>query len=207
MWDNGELYGDWIVNSLGILQNDVIGSSFDGTMTISIANGTKVLDSTLFPLTQISVEPVEPPSDIPTGYHVIRSFNFAPDGAQFAPGITVTISFDTSGVTGDATLVLAFYNETDGEWEFVEGTNNGDGTATFAITHFSVYNLMYQGDSSDPIVPVQENTSHPKNQLIVIAVVAAAVVLATAIIILQMKRNRSSVQPRKRPSKSAKRRY
>jgi hypothetical protein len=204
MWDNGEMSGDWTVNSLGVLQNDVSGSSLDGAMTISIANGTKVLDSTLFPLTQISVEPVEPPSDIPTGYHIIRSFNFAPDGAQFAPGITVIISFDTSGVTNGTVLVLAFYNETDGEWAFIEGTNNGDGTATFTVTHFSVYSLMYQGDSSGSVAPVQEGKGSSGNQLIAIAAVAAAAVLVIAIIILQLKRHRPARQQVQKSRKTAK---
>jgi hypothetical protein len=176
-------------------------------MTINIAKGTKVLDSTLNSLTQISVAPIASPAEAREGYHIIKSFNFDPDGAQFAPGITVTVSFDASIVEDSETLVLAFYNETDDEWEFVEGTNNGDGTATFNITHFSVYALMYQDDSSEPIAPVQEDSEHSDYQLIIIVAVATAAVLAIALIIWQIKRRRPSVQSHRRLSKSSKRRY
>ena len=132
----------WSVNSLGILLDNVSASSSDGAITISIANGTKVLDSTLYPLTQISVAPTAPPTKTPEGYHVLKSFNFTPNDAQFAPGITVTVS------ANGKTLVLAFYNKITGEWEFTEGTNNGDGTTSFNITHFSTYSLAYKTEKT-----------------------------------------------------------
>jgi len=186
MWDKSEMSGDWIVNRLGILQDNVSVSSADSTMTIDIAKGTKVLDLTLNSLTQISVAPTAAPAEVPDGYNIIKSFDFDPDGAQFAPGITVTVSFNSSDVAKDEAPVLGFYNEADGEWEFTGGVNNGDGTATFTITHFSVYNLMYHEDSSEPIVPTQEDTAHSNNRLIAIAIAAA--VLVIAIIILQLKK-------------------
>ena len=117
-------------------------------MTINIAKGTKVLDATLYALTQISVNSTVPPAETPDGYHIIKSFDFAPDGAQFAPGIAVTVSLDASEVAHGNTLVLAFYNKADGEWEFIEGTNNGDGTASFNITHFSTYSLAYKTEKT-----------------------------------------------------------
>ncbi|MFA5375480.1 MAG: hypothetical protein WC455_06980 [Dehalococcoidia bacterium] len=203
MWDNGEMSGDWVVNSLGVLQNSISISSLDGVMAISIANGTKVLDSTLFPLTQISVAPVEPPSNVPTGYNIIRSFNFDPDGAQFAPGITVTVSFDASDAADGEALVLGFYNEADDEWEFIEGTDNGDGTATFIITHFSVYALMYQGDSSGAVAPVQEDKGISSNQLITIVAVAILVTVMASLIILQIRRRRPARQPARKSRKTA----
>ena len=142
MGGKSDLFGDWNVNSLGILQNNVSASSSDSTITINIAKGTKVLDSTLYPLTQISIALVAPPVAVPEGYRILKSFNFTPDGAQFAPDIAVTVS------TEGKTVVLAFYNKTTGEWEFIEGTNNGDGTATFNITHFSTYSLAYKTEKT-----------------------------------------------------------
>ena len=100
-------------------------------------------------------------------------------------------------------LVLGFYNEADDEWEFIEGTNNGDGTASFTVTHFSVYNLMYHEAASTPTAPVQENAAHSNNRLIAIAAAAAAV-LVIAIIILQLKRRRPARQPTRKSRKTAK---
>ncbi len=202
MWDKSELSGDWIVNRLGVLQDDISASSMDDSVVIDIAKGTKVLDSTLNSLTEISVTPIASPAQAP-GYRIIKSFNFAPDGAQFAPGITVTIVLNASDAADGEALVLGFYNEADDEWEFIEGTNNGDGTAAFTITHFSVYNLMYHEDTSEPIVPVQENEAHSNSRLIAIAAAVAAV-LVIAIIILQLKRRRPARQQVRKNRKTAK---
>ena len=143
MWDNTNAPTKVNLSSDGILQQNVILSALDGMMTISISNGTELLDISGHPLTSISVTPIEPPAEPPEDYHILKSFNFDPDGAEFDPGITVTISFDPSDVAEGETLVLAFYNETTDEWEFISGTDNGDGTATFFLTHFSAYSLMH----------------------------------------------------------------
>ena len=54
--------------------------------------------------------------------------------ATFSPGIQITIAFDTSQVAEGETVAIAFYDEATGQWDFVEGTVNPDGTASFNIT-------------------------------------------------------------------------
>jgi hypothetical protein len=174
MWDKSGLSGNWIVNSLGILQNDVNGSSLDTTLTIKISKGTELLNDVGKPLSELSVAPIDPPDDPPDGYHLLSSFNFTPDGAKFDPGITITLSFDASALENGETLVLAFYNETDGTWEFIEGTDNGDGTATFNITHFSVYYLLSRS---------AENTSTPPIWIWIVIGGAVAAILLLAVLI------------------------
>ena len=144
----GPLSDNWLVDSQGYLQKAVDAISLDGTMTINISGDTKILDSAGNPLTNITVTPIEPPAAAPEGYQILKSFDFTPNGAQFDPGITITISFNPSDVPSGKTVALAFYNETEGKWEFVPGINNGDGTATFAVLHFSAYSLMYQGEDT-----------------------------------------------------------
>jgi hypothetical protein len=142
MWDKSGLAENWFVDNQGYLQKVVDVTSLDGTMTINIPLSAKIVDASGNPLAEMSVAPIASPAVAPKGYHILKSFHFLPDGAQFDPGMTITISFNASDVADGKTVVLAFYNETDGKWEFIEGTNNGDVTATFTITHFSVYSLM-----------------------------------------------------------------
>jgi hypothetical protein len=167
MWDKGGLAENWFVDNQGYLQEDVDATSIDGTMTINIPKDTKILDSAGDPLTQISVAPIAPPAAAPEGYKILKSFDFNPDGAEFAPSIEITISFDPATVPEGKTVALAFYNETEGKWEFVSGTNNGNGTATFELTHFSAYSLMsistqYPSDFANSVPLVGELSSNPK---------------------------------------------
>jgi hypothetical protein len=74
--------------------------------------------------------------------HILAAFDFEPDGATFSPGIQITIAFDPSQVAAGETVVIAFHNEVTGTWNFVEGTVNLDGTASFNIDHFTVFAVL-----------------------------------------------------------------
>ena len=167
MWGaKGPLSDNWLVDNQGYLQKDVAAASIDGTMTINITQGTKILDSAGNPLANITVSPVAPPAAAPDGYQLLKSFDFNPDGAKFNPGISITISFNESDVPAGKTVALAFYNESEDKWEFVSGTDNGNGTATFELTHFSAYTLLYEkkypSSFVDSIPLVGDLSTNPK---------------------------------------------
>ncbi len=61
---------------------------------------------------------------------------------NFNKPMTVTIAFDTSKVSDTDKVGVYYYNEKDGEWEYVGGTVNEDGTITFTAEHFSKYAVM-----------------------------------------------------------------
>ena len=142
MWDQGNISGG-TVNNQGVLQQSASVSSLDGVVTIDIPLDATLLDSAGNPLTNISVAPIAPPADPPADYQILKTFAFTPNGATFDPGITITISFDPATVPAGKTVVIAFYNAATAKWEFITGTINADNTATFTVTHFSVYSLMY----------------------------------------------------------------
>jgi hypothetical protein len=145
MWDQGNLSGNWAVNKQGVLQQNASASSLDGGVTIHIPQNATLLGSANNPLTNISITPIAPPADPPADYHILKTFDFKPDGATFNPGITITISFNPSDVPAGKTVVIAFYNVATGSWEFTPGTINADNTASFTVTHFSAYSFMYNG--------------------------------------------------------------
>jgi len=205
MWGHIGPADNWPLDSQGYLQRNVDTTSLDGTVSIHIPSGTEMLDSSDNPLNEIRVETADPPANPPAGYHVLQAFAFNPDGATFNPGMKITISFDPSEITLDKILVLAFYNETAGEWELIRGTINENDTATFNISHFSVYALMYQDDSSPATVSGHKDKGLSTNQLIALVVVAALAAASIAtLIILQIKRRRPGVRLHRRTSKSSK---
>ena len=135
--------GNWLVDKQGYLQKDVSATSLDETMTINIPKDTKILDSADNPLANISVTPIAPPAAAPDGYQILKTFDFTPNGATFDSGITIAIAFNPSEVPVAKTVVIAFYNVATGKWEFIPSTINADNAATFTVTHFSAYSLMY----------------------------------------------------------------
>ena len=131
----------WSISSDGYFMEDATVSSADGSVTIFISYLTRALDSNGLPITQITVNPVTPPP-APEGMHILAAFNFEPNGATFSPGIQITIAFDPAEVAEGETVAIAFYNVATGAWDFVEGTVNPDGTASFSIDHFTVFAVL-----------------------------------------------------------------
>jgi hypothetical protein len=58
---------------------------------------------------------------------------------DFNKPMTITIKYDASLVSDGDKVGVYYYNEQDGKWEYVGGIANGDGTITFTIDHFSIY--------------------------------------------------------------------
>ena len=93
-------------------------------------------------LTELTAEEVDAPPAPPEGYQVLAAFDFDPDGATFDPGITINIKFDPDDVAAGQTVVIAYYNETTGEWQFIEGTVTEDGQAVFVMEHCSIFGVL-----------------------------------------------------------------
>ena len=167
------------------MQRNVDTTSLDGTMSIHIPSGTEMLDSSDNPLNEIHVESADPPADPPTGYHVLQALDFNPDGATFNPCMEITISFDPSETPSDKILVLAFYNETTGEWELIRGIINENDTATFNITHFSVYTLMFR---------TEKNSLGTGIIVSIAAGIAIALALVIAVLVIKCQRHKQPVR-------------
>ena len=173
-----------MIDSHGLLQREITIASPDDEVTVHIPSGTAVLDEYGDPLNEISVVSTEPPSAVPEDYHLLKAFNFSPDGAIFDPGMEIVISFDPAEVPKDGIVVLAFFNVNKGEWQLIEGEVNPSGIAAFTIAHFSTYALVYQVDSSSE-ASAHSDKGLSTNELIaiVIATVLTIAVIVTLIIL------------------------
>jgi len=186
-----------------MVQGDIELSSPDQSLTLSIADGTKITGADGGLVQSISASPIAPPAGYP-GYHILKAFDFEPAGASFDPGITITISFNEADVPTGATLLLALYNETAGEWMLVAGCNNDNGTATFEISHFSIYSLIYDDDSPSPASAGPGDKGLSSNELIATGIAAALIAaLIVALVIHQMRVRRHATEPAKKRSGSS----
>ena len=131
----------WEVTREGIFLRDAVITSEDGSVTIFIPSQTKGLGPDGKSIFKITADPIDPPP-APEGMHILAAFDFEPDGATFSPGIQITIAFDPAEVGEGETVAIAFYNEATGVWDFVEGTVNPDGTASFNVDHFTVFAVL-----------------------------------------------------------------
>lgn len=112
-----------------------------GDVSVFIPEYTKLEGPDGGRLTGFNAQKISDPPAAPEGYEVLAAFNFDPDGATFDPAISINIKFDAEDVASGETPVIAYYNETTGEWEFIEGTIE-DGQAVFSMTHCSIYGVL-----------------------------------------------------------------
>jgi hypothetical protein len=154
-----------LTDSTGTVQWDVDALSQDGTIFVHIPAGTTALFGNGSPLTELNVDPVESCPGPPDGMTAIAIFDFHPDGATFDPAIQITITYDPDALpegTDPSQLVIAFYNEATGEWEYLNGTVNPDtNTITFSVTHFTLFAVMVPGECAPEPAETPAPTAEP----------------------------------------------
>jgi hypothetical protein len=168
------------------MQSGVEASSPEGDVTVNISAGVKILGPDGEPIDDFSVSPVDPLPDPPEGGHVLAAFDFEPDGATFSPGIDITVVFDPSEVAEGEEVVIAFLNEATGEWEFITGVVNADGTATFTVNHFSVYAVlaMEEAGPTPTAAPAPSGEDQGPDWWVWVIAVAIVLVIITLLIAL-----------------------
>jgi hypothetical protein len=153
----------------GTVQGDVDAISPDGNVSIHIPAGTTALFGNGSPLTELNVDSIDYCPGPPDGKTVIAAFDFHPDGATFDPAIEITVTYDPDALpegTDPSQLVIAFYNEATGAWEYLNGTVNPDtNTITFSVTHFTIFAVMAPGECApepaETPAPTAEPTAEP----------------------------------------------
>jgi hypothetical protein len=119
----------------------------DAGITLAIPAGTVGLTSDLEPLENISMveskDVPEPPQDRSI---VGIAWNLGPDGAVFDPSVNLTVPYNPAQLpdgTAEEDLIIAWYDETAGEWQLLETTvDTVQRTATAKISHFTTFALL-----------------------------------------------------------------
>ena len=139
----------WAMAADGTLMQAVSASSLNSTVTISIAQGSKVLDSNGQAANSISVTMMTPAPPPPAGYTMISAFNFQPGNITFDPKADITLEYTAAqlpkGVSA-ANLKIAYYDQTTMQWTFLDPSgftvNTVTHKITFSATHTGIYAIV-----------------------------------------------------------------
>jgi hypothetical protein len=142
-------------NAVGALTNPMVASSKDGSLTIELARGTKVLRNGIRVLS-IDAKQVElPPAS--EGLQVIVAYEFSPDGTVFNPAPRVTVKYDADKLPKNVLgLALARYNDSSNSWEELpaEGVAGIGGPVNGRVDHFSKIGVVAK------LAPLPEKTTN-----------------------------------------------
>ena len=136
---------DLKVDVYGNVQNATQLKLGDGNATIDIPKSTKMVDINGKALVTIIADKLDSTPQTPPPPKVfILGYKFSPDGAQFSPPLTLTLTYDptklTTGMSEKDLYVVYFEGN---QWQTLESTvDTQTSTVTAKITHFSTYALM-----------------------------------------------------------------
>ena len=145
----------------GEILEEIVATSEDEYVTITIEAGTIALDIEGEPLETLTAA-VEPnPPELPEDAYLIGAYDFGPDGTTFDPPITLTRSYDPNDIpegVAEEDLVLAWYDEAGARWvELACVVDTENNTITASIEHFTTFVIIGKVTSaleSEPEVSV-----------------------------------------------------
>ena len=145
------------ISSSGEILETIEATSADGMLTITIPEGTIVLDENGDPLDSLETAVDESPPDPPEDAYIIGlAYDFGPDGATFDPPITFTFTYDPDDLpdgVDEEDLVLAYYDEDAGEWVELDCTVDPDThTITASVSHFTTFAIIAVSAPPTPVL-------------------------------------------------------
>ncbi len=132
------------INSSGIVQEACQLESLFMEVYLDIDKGTKLLNTQGNALNSILASEVTTPPEPPSGTALVSVVDFAPDGAKFEPGITLTMSYEPAplpeGMTEDE-LYIAYWQSS--RWFALPSMVDTEANTVLAeITHFTQFALI-----------------------------------------------------------------
>ena len=146
------------ISSSGEILETIEATSEDGTLTLTIPEGTIALNKDDNPLTTLGAVVDTSPPPPPENTSIIGlAYDFGPDGATFDPPITLTRSYDPNDIpdgVAEEDLVLVWYDEAGDKWvelDCVVDTENN--TITASIEHFTTFAIIGAVIPPEPLAP------------------------------------------------------
>ncbi|NQT71628.1 MAG: hypothetical protein HQ553_02515 [Chloroflexi bacterium] len=150
----------WLIQPNGTLMEDVYASTVNKDLVIQIPVGAQILDSSMNPLSSITLSPTLISLSPPDNYDVITVYAWWQKGSFIMPGIDVCLSYSDDMLLqsiDESNLAIAIFNESNGEWEFVNSVLNPElNTITFSISHLHRFALV--SPSTPMTTPTAETT-------------------------------------------------
>jgi len=146
------------ISDEGEILETIEATSEDGTLTLTIAEGTIALDKDDNPLITLEAEVDTSPPPPPEDTSIIGlAYDFGPDEATFDPPITLTRSYDPNDIpegVAEEDLVLAWYDEAADKWVELDCVvYTGSNTITASIKHFTTFAIIGVVTPPEPAEP------------------------------------------------------
>jgi len=136
------------LNLDGELQQDMRATSPGGSITLSIREGTKLLDSDGKPLSELRITRISDHPSLPHGFGTVVAYDFEPNQCNFSFPIKMVIKYEKGDVPqgfNPARLVIAHIDDTTGKTVLMPGVvDTFSRTVTFMITGTSAYAILSQ---------------------------------------------------------------
>ncbi len=145
-------------NYAGALTSSMVASSKDGSLTIELARGTKVLRNGIRVPAIEAKQADSPPAS--NGLDVIVAYEFSPNGTVFNPAPRVTVKYDVDKLPQNTMgVALARYNDNSNSWEELpaEGVASIGGPVNGRVDHFSKIGVVAK------LAPEKTITANPKD--------------------------------------------
>ncbi|MBA7641140.1 hypothetical protein ES703_48813 [subsurface metagenome] len=148
------------ISSSGEMLETIEATSEDGTLTLTIREGTIALDKDDNPLISLEAAVDETPPKPPEDTSIIGlAYDFGPDGATFDSPITLTWSYAPNDIpdgVAEEDLVLAWYDAATDNWvELVFVVDTRNNTITASIEHFTTFAIIGAAAPPEPApIPV-----------------------------------------------------
>jgi len=144
----------------GHIQLDSQVKTTNDEVILNMAAGTTMTDSNGAPVNALSAAVSTSPPAAPSGSKILKAFTMGPDGAQFSPGVGISMRFDPaalpSGVTANE-LSLAFHDGTN--WVKVDSTvDAAANTISAQVTHFTQFAIISPAAAPTPAAPAPPPT-------------------------------------------------
>ncbi len=143
---SGEDFSDF-VDENGYALEDIKVTNDTLNVFVFIPKGTKILDASRMPLTNITIKPSG--SQLNDSNLILAGemlYQLEPDRAVFDHHVNIDLPFDTSK---NGTPMIYRYNTTATTWDSLNGTVNGDRIST-DLTKFSVYGVFVEAEDTSP---------------------------------------------------------
>ena len=135
--------GSFPISDEGEILEEIVATSEDEYVTITIEAGTIALDIEGEPLETLTAAVEPSPPEPPEGVYLIGAYDFGPDGATFDPPITLTWSYDPETLPEGMDLVIAYYDEINDEWVWVPcEVDTENNIITASVAHFTTFAII-----------------------------------------------------------------
>jgi hypothetical protein len=144
----------------GHIQLDSQVKTANDEVVLNMAAGTTMTDRNGAPVNSLSAAASASPPAAPAGSKILKAFTMGPDGAQFSPGVGISMRFDPAALPAGVTaneLSLAFHDGTN--WVKLDSTvDAAANTISAQATHFTQFAIISPAAAPTPAAPAPPPT-------------------------------------------------